>query len=65
MLLRFGTIMSMVGWNVRCLQPVGEWLFENISALYVFCVIIFCCVLIISKMYLHCACLLLLLCMAC
>jgi hypothetical protein len=48
--------VSIVGWSVRHLQLVGEWLFEKISALCVLCVIIFRCVLIISEMYLHCAC---------
>jgi hypothetical protein len=34
LLLRFGTTMSMVGWNILGLQPVGVLFSENISALY-------------------------------
>jgi hypothetical protein len=65
MLLRFGTKVPMVGWNVRHMHPIDECLFEKISALCVFFVMyILLCIYDLCDVFI-CACFLIMLCMEC
>jgi hypothetical protein len=45
LLLRLGTIMPKVGWNVLGPQPFGDWFLSKISAL---CHVFLCLYIIIS-----------------